>query len=97
MRLGALKGVLLLDFISDDGVPESVEPLLHGLDLVVIGVESLPGVYVAAWLGKASPGVDWLVLFLLLDNLLSGVLGALSGNEEQGSKSAEFFSERWSG
>lgn len=68
--------------------------MLDGLVLVVVRVESLPGVHVAAWLGKASPWVDWLVLLggswgrcsggcssllFLLSGLLGGVLGSLTG------------------
>ena len=52
------KGVLLLDFVSDNVGPE----VLDGFVFVVVGVESLPGVHVAAWLGKARPWVGWLVL-----------------------------------
>ena len=82
------EGVLLLDFVSDDVGPE----VLDGFVFVVVGVESLPGVHVAAWLGKAGPWVDWLVLLggswssgggsgllLLLDFLLRGLLGCVSG------------------
>jgi hypothetical protein len=83
------EGVLLLDFVSDDVGPKVLDRFVF----VVVGVESLPGVHVAAWLGKAGPWVDWLVLLgggwswgsgggssllLLLDFLLRGLLGCVS-------------------